>query len=112
MIRIFNLDYYVRLHLANDDSSHNEVERAQSYVDDAIADGGAIDWEYQKLLDEYSPDDLKKMPFETYQELEVKRMKCNAFKVAKEVSSRIDGSLHLEATFLPIHRKYLKIVFF
>ena len=32
------------------------------------------------------------MPFETYQELEAKRMKYNAFKVAKEVSSRIDGS--------------------
>lgn len=27
-----NLDYYIRHHLATDDSSHNEVERMQSYV--------------------------------------------------------------------------------
>jgi hypothetical protein len=31
-IRIMNYDYYVRHHLAPGDSSHNEVERIQSYV--------------------------------------------------------------------------------
>jgi hypothetical protein len=34
--RVLDLDYLIRLHLANDDSCHNEVERCQSYVGDAI----------------------------------------------------------------------------
>ena len=34
-VRILNLDYLICLHLANYDSSHNEVERVQSYVGDA-----------------------------------------------------------------------------
>ena len=42
VILLTNLDYYVRHHLANGDSSHNEVERCQSYVGDAICDGGSI----------------------------------------------------------------------
>ncbi len=31
-IRVINHDYYIRHHLAPGDSSHNEVERIQSYV--------------------------------------------------------------------------------
>ena len=39
-IRIVNADYFVRLHLSNGDSAHNEAERCQGYVGDAICDGG------------------------------------------------------------------------
>ena len=91
-VRIFNCDYLVRLHLANDDSSHNEVERVQSYVGDAIADGGAIEWEHKKLLNEFTPEQLARMPLEQFQNLELKRMQYNANKVAEEVAARIDGA--------------------
>ena len=47
VVMITNPDYYVRHHLANNDSSHNEVERIQSYVGDAICDGGPLEWEYR-----------------------------------------------------------------
>ena len=42
-VRIINADYLIRLHLTNGDSSHNEVERFQAYVGDAICDGGALE---------------------------------------------------------------------
>ena len=41
----FRLSY--KNHLANDDSSHNKVERKQSCKGDAICDGGSLEWEYQ-----------------------------------------------------------------
>ena len=44
-VRILNLDYLIRHHLAPGDSS-NEVERVQSLVGDAIVDGGPIFWEH------------------------------------------------------------------
>ena len=50
IVHILDLDYLIRLHLANNDSSHNEVERYQSYVGDAICDGGPLNWEYKKLF--------------------------------------------------------------
>ena len=31
-------------------SSQNDVERAQSFVADALCDGGALDWEHKKCL--------------------------------------------------------------
>lgn len=48
-IMICNLDYYIRHHLANNDSHHNEVERVQSFVGDMICDGGTIDWEKKRV---------------------------------------------------------------
>ena len=49
IIQITDADYFMRHHLANGDSSYNEVERCQSYVDDAICDGGPLEWEYKQL---------------------------------------------------------------
>ncbi len=40
IILLTGIDYYIRHHLANGDSSQNEVERCQSYVGDAMCDGG------------------------------------------------------------------------
>ena len=48
VIMVTDPDYYIRHHLANGDSSHNEVGRIQSYVGDAICDGGPLEWEYKK----------------------------------------------------------------
>ena len=39
-IRIVNAAYFVRLYLSNGDNAHDEGERCQGYVGDAICDGG------------------------------------------------------------------------
>ena len=78
--RILNMDYLVRHHLANDDSSHNEVERIQSYVGDAICDGGPLEWEYKKLLVDFTAQQPNEMTLEQFQALELKRMEYNANK--------------------------------
>jgi hypothetical protein len=87
-----NLDYYIRHHLATDDSSHNEVERIQSYVGDAICDGGPIDWEYKQQYEGLSEDQLSQMTIEDLEKSELDRMKYNAYKVCDELTVRIDGA--------------------
>ena len=92
VIIITNLDYYIRHHLATDDSSHNEVERIQSYVRDALCDGGSINWEYKEQYEGLSDNDVQKMPYAELESHELDRMKFNAFKVCDELTMRIDGA--------------------
>ena len=91
-IRILNMDYYIRHHLAQSDSSQNEVERAQSYIADALCDGGSLQWEYRKMFERLSMEDIEELSSNDVEELELKRMKFNAFKVCEEVSQRLDGT--------------------
>lgn len=74
-------DYYIRHHLANGDSSQNEVERCQSFVGDAICDGGDLVWEYKKPYQDLSDHDIETMSVEELQKNELERMKYNAFQV-------------------------------
>lgn len=92
-IRIQDNDYYIRYHLANGDSSYNEVERCQSYIGDALCDGSTIEWERQKLLDPQKVDILKRMSLEELQAAEEKRMVHNARMVCKEIQSKLDGAV-------------------
>ena len=87
-----NLDYYIRHHLATDDSSHSEVERIQSYVGDAICDGGPIDWEYKQQYEGLSEDQLSQMTIEDLEKSELDRMEYNAYIVCDELTERIDGA--------------------
>ena len=80
-VRITNADYLIRHHLSNNDSSQNQVERCQSYVGDAICDGGAILWEYKKPLEGLSENDIQKMSMNELEKHELQRMEYNAFKV-------------------------------
>ena len=89
-IRILNMDYYIRHHLAPSDSSQNEVERAQSYIADALCDGGSLQWEYRKMFEGLSMENIEELSSNDVEELELKRMKFNAFKVCEEVSQRLD----------------------
>ena len=43
IVLIYDLDYLIRYHLTYDGSSHSEVERKQSYVGDAIYNGGNLE---------------------------------------------------------------------
>ena len=49
-MRIVNADYFVRLHLSKGGSAHNEVERCQGYVGDAICDGGHWSGDAKKYI--------------------------------------------------------------
>ncbi|CAB4043545.1 Transient receptor potential cation channel subfamily A member 1 [Paramuricea clavata] len=89
-IRIMNYDYYICHHLAPGDSSHNEIERIQSYVGDAVCDDGSLTWEHKTKSDVLSNLDVSNITTSQFEELELERMKFNAFKVAEEVAERID----------------------
>ena len=91
-IRILNMDYYIRHHLAPGDSSQNEVERAQSFIADGLCDGGSLQWEYKKMFDGLSDEELGELSPNDIEELELKIMKFNAIKVCEEVSHRLDGA--------------------
>ena len=71
--RIINADYLIRLHLASGDSSQNEVGRCQSYLGDAICDGGSISWEYKLPFEGIPEDKLKEMSSEQLEESELMR---------------------------------------
>ena len=91
-VMIWNLDFYIRHHLANDDSSHNEVERCQSYVGDAICDGGSIEWEELKEFEGLDEGTIANMSMADLEEHEHTRMRKNAFGVCKELTLRMDGA--------------------
>ena len=42
------MDYLVLYHLAPSIQQSNDVERDQSFVPDAVCDGGALDWEQKQ----------------------------------------------------------------
>ena len=53
-IRIVNTDYSVRFHLSNGDNAHNEVERCQGYMRDAICDFGGEEGHWSRNTINYS----------------------------------------------------------
>eukprot|EP00794_Sanderia_malayensis_P001529 gene1529-1692_t len=89
-IRMMNYDYYIRQHLAPGDSSKNEVERIQSYVGDAVCDGGVLNWEHKTKTDVLVGLDISAMTSSDLGDIEHEKMKHNAFKVAGEVAESID----------------------
>ena len=90
--RILDADYLVRHHLANNDSSQNDVERCQGYVGDAICDGGSLLWEYRKPFDGLSDEEIEKMTVQELEEHELQRMEFNSYKVCEELTMRINGA--------------------
>ena len=90
---ICNYDYYARVHLAPGDSSMNEVERIQSSVGDAMADGGYIEWEHRKKFHDLSDEEVMSMSPTDLSAHEERRMKHNAFMVCEEIAARIDGNV-------------------
>lgn len=63
MVSFTPTDYYIRHHLANGDSSQNEVERCQSFVGDTTCDGGDLLWEHKRPYEGSSAKDIEEMSF-------------------------------------------------
>ena len=81
------MDYLVRHHLAPGDSSQNDVERTQSFVADAVCDGGALNWEHhKKMFEGLAADEIQSLTAQEIENLEADRMKFKAFRVCEEVS--------------------------
>ena len=91
-IRIMKLDYHIRLHLAPGDSSMNDVEQIQSYVDNAICDGGSLKWKYKTVFSDLTQDEVESLTSNDITEKELEVMKFSAFKVCEEVKNRCDGA--------------------
>ena len=89
---ICDLDYLIRHRLANDNNSHSEIERIQTYVGAAICDGGSLEWEYKGEFAGLMEHEMLKITFEELERHELERMKFNAFKVFDELTSRLDGA--------------------
>ena len=92
-IRIADYQYYIRHHLAPAGSSHNEVERIQSYFGDAICDGNYINWEHCKKLPDSDEHEVRNWTIEDLEAYETERMQINAFNVCEEVALRIDSAV-------------------
>ena len=92
-MRIADYQYYIRHHLAPADSSHNEAERIQSYVGDAICDGSYINWEHCKMFSGSDENEVQNCTIKDLEALETEQMRINAFKVCEEVALRIDGAV-------------------
>ena len=56
----------------------------------AICDGGSLTWEHKSKSDVLSSLDLSNITTAQLEELELERMKYNAFRVADNVAERID----------------------
>ena len=69
------------------------MERVQSFVGDAICDGGTIDWEKKKEFQGLTDEQLCTMSSDDLEESEHSRMRSNAFSVCKELSLRMDGAV-------------------
>ena len=56
------------------------MERSQSFVADAVCDGGALDWEHKKMFEELAVDEIQSLTAHETENLEADRMKFNAFR--------------------------------
>jgi len=92
LARTYSSDYRIRVHRAAGDSGQNKAERTNSAIEDDVVDGSTINWEYQKGFDGLSEDEISSLNLQEYEEMEKKRMRKNACKVANGVAARIDDA--------------------
>ena len=80
-----------RIHRAPHDSGQNEAEHSNTAIGEALVDGRALHWEYFQPTDLISEEELKTLTVEEMRELEAEEVERNAWRVAQDVVSRIDG---------------------
>ncbi len=89
--RINKWTHMNRIHRVPHDSGQNEAERSNAAIGEALVDGRALQWEYFKPTDNMSEEEIQKLTVAEYKELEAGTMERNAWRVAQDVVSRIDG---------------------
>ena len=56
------------------------MECAQSFVADAVCNGGALVWEHKEMCEGLAVDEIQSLPAHEIESLETARMKFNAFR--------------------------------
>jgi len=90
--RIYDRDYRIRVHRSRGDSGQNEAERTNSAIGDSVVDGATLEWEHYKRFQEMSEDSIANLTLQDYETYEEKRMEKNAWRVASQLTERIDGA--------------------
>ena len=90
--RMYNSDYRVRVHRSRGDSGQGEAERTNSAIADSIVDGATIQWETIKRYEGMTAAQVSEMSVKDFEEYEKDRMTKNAWIVAEELVTRIDGA--------------------
>lgn len=91
MSRINGWTHMNRIHRAPHDSGQNEAERSNAAIGEALVDGRALHWEYYKANDLISEGEIGTLTVQEIKKLEAEAIERNAWKVAQDVVSRIDG---------------------
>ena len=68
------------------------MERAESFVADAVCDGGALDWEHKNMFEGLAVYEIQSLNAQETENLEADRIKFNDFRVCEEVSFRLEGA--------------------
>ena len=56
------------------------MKRAQSFVTDAVCDGGTLDREHKKMFEGLAGDEIQSLTAQETENLEADQMKFNAFR--------------------------------
>ena len=91
MSRINSWTHMNWIHRVLHDSGQNEAERSNAAIGEALVDGRTLHWEYFQPAYLISEEELKKLTVEEMKELEAEVVERNAWRVAQDVVSRIDG---------------------
>ena len=90
--RIYDHDYRIRVHRSRGDSGQNEGERTNSAIGDSVVDGATLDWEHYKRFQDMSEDSIANLTLQDYEKYEEQRMEKYAWRVASQLTERIDGA--------------------
>ena len=83
-----------RLHRATGDSAQNESERTNGCIGEALADGGALQWEYFSPQDTHTKEEIDAMTLDELKTEEASCMKKNAWRVCQDV--HVSERIHME----------------
>ena len=78
-----------RLHRARGDSGQGESEWTNACIGEALADAGALKWEYHKPCEGMSKEQIENLTIDQYEEYETKCVEQNVWCVAQEVKEKV-----------------------
>ena len=89
--KCLKLTYIDRIHRAPHNSGQNKAEPSNDTIGEALVDCTALHFECFQLTNLISEEELKVLTVEEIKELEAEAVEHNAWTIAQDVVSRIDG---------------------
>ena len=90
LARMQNSCLVIRAHHAPYDSGMNGAERSNAAIDDAIVDGGVVDWQHFMPFDSLTEDEIVSLTTEDVEILKQNANKKNYWRVAHELRNRTE----------------------